>query len=64
MTGCYVSLTELADNAIRLLADTGTRRPTTLWLAPMHVDRHTTGVIADRFRTDVASMGVSVGRSV
>lgn len=62
VTGCYVSVSELADNAIRLLQDTGTRRPTSLWLAPVYCDRRTTAAIADRFRTDVASMGVALGR--
>lgn len=62
VTGCYVSVAELAENAIRLLQDTGTRRPTTLWMAPVFSDRRTTAAIADRFRAEVASMGMSLGR--
>lgn len=40
-TGCYVPLVEVVENATRLLADGGSRRPTTLWLAPVYVSRDT-----------------------
>lgn len=60
-TGCYVSLAELAENAIRLLQDSGSRRPTTLWLAPAHVDRKTVAPAVGY--TEHASMtGVSIGQ--
>lgn len=41
VTGCFVPLAEVADNVTRLLSDTTPRRPTTLWLAPLYVDRGT-----------------------
>jgi hypothetical protein len=41
VTGYYVPLAEVIDNATRMLGDTQSRRPAALWLAPVLSDRGT-----------------------
>jgi len=41
VSGYYVNVTEKVDAVIRMLKDSGPRRPTVLWLAPVNVDRGT-----------------------
>lgn len=49
VTGCYVPMVEMVENASRLLADTQPRRPATLWLAPIYVSRGTVGPASDSY---------------
>jgi hypothetical protein len=59
-TGCFVPLTEVVENAIRLLSDTQSRRPTTLWLAPVMVNRGTTGDAPMPMHTQSPTLGTGV----
>jgi len=45
-TGCYVAISQIADSVARLLRETATRRPATLWQAPVHVDRLSTAAVS------------------
>lgn len=60
VTGCYVPMIEVVENATRLLADTQPRRPATLWLAPLYVSRQTTAEAPTAYQQTTESLGTAI----